>query len=812
MKTRSRNSEQRKHEQRNEKTIMRPTYFETTDKEKGSLQEALVANLELRPIYRSFGNRCTQSSLDVELNKPERHGEHEVSPSQIPESGASKPNEEDRSGCADSGGGGQDETAIRNVKIEPDVPCIKTEIQHQNNGNAESESIARDCDINRLGCSSNESNSKIGEDSCTSETARLQNSSNHEGDSMDGRTLMSEIEARLREEAILRDIFSDGRRNRKSSNTICEVCGYKAGRVNHLKTHMRKHTGEKPYSCGICDFRTGALLSLQRHMRVHTGEKPYSCGVCEYRSAHLSDMKRHVTIHSGEKPHACLECPYRCASLKEMRRHMRTHTGEKPYSCELCYYKASQKATLTAHMKVHTGEKPFSCSFCDYRARRASHVTRHMKTHSGELTRVLALTTEDPGAGDITRVHRWSSDPTTPETVFETDAPWNGTFLAKSYSTARRSSTSTNSMHLSNVVVLLVLADVIPIRGVKPGDFPFLATILYNHRGICGGVLYTTTRLVAACHCLVANNSGTFQAPHIVRDASRILVDMGNDADRPSGVFRSAKFVDVHPKCKCTSRAMLYDYALIEVDQPFVVTKGEIEVSAIFDHRNDIANFYNDPGAYYCTLLDFKIIPRKHHYDLGSLLSFTIHVESIAWCVDKYRTYLKSLDFDGSVQLCSNSEEKVCQRPDVGGPVVCSLSEDFQDKLTVGLLTGRHHPYCGKETHLEFVVSEVYARIDGAMEWLEGWKPTPPRPHSTVSTESDDSDYDTEEPEPTNGTQTGRTGGTGTGGTGTGGNGTDTVTMTDDPISKIHSGEPSCHSVHPLLYPTIPLLLACIST
>uniref|UniRef100_A0A0K8SMA5 Gastrula zinc finger protein XlCGF57.1 n=2 Tax=Lygus hesperus TaxID=30085 RepID=A0A0K8SMA5_LYGHE len=303
---------------------------------------------------------------------------------------------------------------VKNELRIVEISCvnIKTEFQNapssefQDAETVDPEGVGKDCDdvTEPVGTSENESSSKLEENSRMNENAEDQNPPINGGDNSVSCERMSEIEAKIKEEAILRDIFSDGRRNRKSSNTVCEVCGYKAGRVNHLKTHMRKHTGEKPYSCGICDFRTGAVLSLQRHMRVHTGEKPYSCEVCEYRSAHLSDMKRHVTIHSGEKPHGCIECHYRCASLKEMRRHMRTHTGEKPYSCELCYYKASQKATLTAHMKVHTGEKPFSCSYCDYRARRASHVTRHMKTHSGELTRVLTLSSEDSGAGGYTHI------------------------------------------------------------------------------------------------------------------------------------------------------------------------------------------------------------------------------------------------------------------------------------------------------------------------------------------------------------------------------------------------------------------------
>ncbi|XP_011868571.1 PREDICTED: zinc finger protein 250-like [Vollenhovia emeryi] len=133
----------------------------------------------------------------------------------------------------------------------------------------------------------------------------------------------------------------------------CNFCGKRFPNNRTLQTHVRVHTGEKPFECNICHKSFSQRGNLLNHSKIHSNPRSYTCEVCGRSFNQRATLRDHKLLHTGEKPHVCNVCGKAFTVSAALRRHMFKHVESKPFNCENCGMGFIGKYDLRRHMRVH---------------------------------------------------------------------------------------------------------------------------------------------------------------------------------------------------------------------------------------------------------------------------------------------------------------------------------------------------------------------------------------------------------------------------------------------------------------------------
>ena len=115
----------------------------------------------------------------------------------------------------------------------------------------------------------------------------------------------------------------------ESEQLKCHTCDKRFPFESQLKSHRHTHRRIRYYRCASakCDRSFRHPGDLAAHARSHG--RSYDCAHCNYSNTDIRNLRSHMRVHSREVPFTCKECDQKFVHSNQLVRH-RPKCPKKP--------------------------------------------------------------------------------------------------------------------------------------------------------------------------------------------------------------------------------------------------------------------------------------------------------------------------------------------------------------------------------------------------------------------------------------------------------------------------------------------------
>lgn len=121
----------------------------------------------------------------------------------------------------------------------------------------------------------------------------------------------------------------------------CLKCGCRFKSKSELETHATTHEHVAPYACNQCTRVFNHKGNYKRHLISHLDPQglhlpKYPCSYCGKRFPNNRILQTHIRVHTGEKPFQCNICLKSFSQRGNLLNHSKIHSNPRSYTCEIC--------------------------------------------------------------------------------------------------------------------------------------------------------------------------------------------------------------------------------------------------------------------------------------------------------------------------------------------------------------------------------------------------------------------------------------------------------------------------------------------